>query len=415
MAQATNSLTESNSSARNLKERVESLRLSPSITGAQRTRPIVPWILCVLSCAATVYLAVYRNAPATTSAAKQTAVAASTTATAGGIGDGASPSVGDGSGIVLEAKGYIVPKQQILVSPEVGGRIVELNFQEGMKVEAGYVLARLDRTEIQAEYDRSMATVELAQSKLLEVQEGNRPDEIRQTKAELAESEENLKQAENTFERKRDLRNAKVITQQDFEESESSYLALKKRVERLQAGVRLAEEGPRTERKRQAAAELRQAEADLARTRRRLDNCIIPAPVTGTILKKNAELGNFINPGAFNGSFSLCEMADLGRMEVTLDINETDISKVAVGQPCTIRTEAFPKRAYEGHVSRLMPIADRAKAAIPVRVDIVIPADEEGVYLKPEMGAVVTFYSADSKLAKEGTKASESEPEPTTP
>jgi hypothetical protein len=72
---------------------------------------------------------------------------------------------------------------------------------------------------------------------------------------------------------------------------------------------------------------------------------------------------------------------------------EREVGGVEVGQKCRIRAEAWPGRVYEGVVDRLMPIADRAKGAVPVRVKISIPADEEGVYLKPEMGAIVTFLA----------------------
>lgn len=116
-----------------------------------------------------------------------------------------------------------------------------------------------------------------------------------------------------------------------------------------------------------------------------------PAPVSGTILKKNAEEGNLVNPIAMQGNFSLCEMADLSDLEVDLKILEREISKVHKGQKCKIRADAYPNRVYEGYVSRLMPTADQGKAAIPVRVKVIIPANEEGVYLKPEMGVLVSF------------------------
>ncbi|MCU0979022.1 MAG: efflux RND transporter periplasmic adaptor subunit, partial [Pirellulaceae bacterium] len=102
------------------------------------------------------------------------------------------------------------------------------------------------------------------------------------------------------------------------------------------------------------------------------------------------------NPIAFNGSFSLCDMADLSDLEVELFIQERDIARVFAGQHCKVRAEAYPDRTYDGLVSRLMPIADRAKGAVPVRVKLTVPADEEGVYLKPEMGAVVTFLNAST-------------------
>ena len=164
-----------------------------------------------------------------------------------------------------------------------------------------------------------------------------------------------------------------------------------RRVERLRNNYKLMVEGPRVERIEVAKAEVAQAEAEVKRSQWRLDNCVIRAPVSGTILKKNAEQGNIVNPIAFQGSFSLCEMADLSDLEVELSIQERDISRVVVGQRCQVRAEAYPDRVYEGVVSRLMPIADRAKGAIPVRVKLTVPEEEEGVYLKPEMGAVVSF------------------------
>jgi hypothetical protein len=88
-------------------------------------------------------------------------------------------------------------------------------------------------------------------------------------------------------------------------------------------------------------------------------------------------------------------MADLSDLEVDLNVQERDISTVFKGQKCKVRTLAYPDRIYDGYVSRLMPIADRAKGAVPVRVKIAIPADEEGVYLKPEMNATVTFLKRD--------------------
>ena len=89
-------------------------------------------------------------------------------------------------------------------------------------------------------------------------------------------------------------------------------------------------------------------------------------------------------------------MADLSKLEVDLNIQERDVARVFKGQICQVRAEAFPRRVYDGVVSRLMPIADRAKGAVPVRVKLSIPAEEEGIYLKPEMGATVAFFGEPS-------------------
>ncbi len=158
--------------------------------------------------------------------------------------------------------------------------------------------------------------------------------------------------------------------------------------------------GPRQERIDAARADLGLAKAEMEKSKWRLDNCTILAPISGTILIKHAEEGNVVNPVVMNGSYSLCEMADLSDLEVELKIQERDVSKIFKGQKCKIRAEAWPDRVYDGYVSRLMPIADRAQGAVPVRVKISVPPNEEGVYLKPEMGAVVTFLKGDEPVAK---------------
>jgi multidrug resistance efflux pump len=151
-----------------------------------------------------------------------------------------------------------------------------------------------------------------------------------------------------------------------------------------------------------ADALVNRARAELAKAQWKLDNTFIYAPVTGTILTKKAERGNLVNPSAFSNGLaaSLCDMADLSDLEIELEIQERDISRVSKGMPCTVVPEAFQSYApflkkypegYRGFVSRLMPTANRAKGAIPVRVRVEVPREEEGVYLKPEMGVIVSF------------------------
>ena len=173
----------------------------------------------------------------------------------------------------------------------------------------------------------------------------------------------------------------------------SKYKAMERHVRGLQLALELMEEGPRIERINIALAQVGQAEAELAKAQWRLDNCIIRAPVSGTILKKYAEEGSLVNPIANQGFFSLCEMADLSDLEVELKILEREISKVFKGQKCKIRADAYPDRVSEGYVSRLMPTADRGQAAIPVRVKVKVPVAEEGFYLKPDMGVLVSFLN----------------------
>lgn len=371
-----------------LKNRVQSLRLPPAASSAPSNAKL-PWFLVFSLCLVVTYL-LYSKTTLNTPTVEIEETTTSTTGTP--AAPLASPPPKPTTGPVLESKGYIIPEQQILVSPQVSGRVIELNFEAGQRVERDFVLAILDSTEYRAEFERVNALLAAAQENLAEMREGSRPDEIKQVKAELAESQTNLEQAERDYKRLKELVTSGFGNRQDYETAESQYQMLRKRVDKLGAMAQLMIDGPRPERKRAAEAQVRQQEAELRRAKWRLDNCVIIAPISGTILKKNAELGNLVNSVAFNGSFSLCDMADLSKLEVELSIQERDISKVKKGQRCRVQPEAYMDRYYDGIVSRLMPIADRAKGAIPVRVRLKVPPEEEGQFLKPEMGAIVKFY-----------------------
>jgi HlyD family secretion protein len=372
-----------------LRERVQSLRLPRQEASGSGTGSWLPWVLCLAlagSTAALGYLhfAQPKPAPPDSNASPASNVAAGPTP--------ASPApVASSDGFALEAKGYIIPTHQILVSPKVNGMVLKLRITESDRVKKGDVLAELEDTEFRADLDRAEAMLDSARKNLAELEHGFRRKEIEQSKAELAEAQVQLVQLEADFKRSTDLLARKVISQETYDVALSKFQAMTSRVQRLGLALRLMEEGPRIERIQAARAQVRQAEAEVRKAKWRLENCIIRAPISGTILKKNAEEGSLVNPIAMQGFYSLCEMADLSKLEVELTIQERDISKVFKDQKCQVRAEAYPDRVYQGKVSRLMPTADRAKGAIPVRVEVTVPAEEEGVYLKPEMGALVSF------------------------
>lgn len=384
-----------------LSDRVRSLQLPPEAQAGRSGRPLV-WLLWGLLAINTLvldYLAFQGRAGSQPVPATSTDPVPSSKSVShvGMAADGP---------VLLESKGYIIPAQQILVSPKVSGMIVRLPIREGMVVKKGDELAQLEDTDYQADVARAKASLALAKQGLLELINGYRPEEKAQAKAELGEAEAQLVQAEAEWKRTSELRTRNVLSQQEYETAESRYRAMSRRVERLRNAWTLMEQGPREERIEMAKAQVAQAQAELEKAQWRLNNCTILAPISGTILKKNAEEGNIVNPIAFNGSYSLCEMADLANLEVELLIQERDISQVHVGQKCEVRAEAFPdKEPYSGVVSRLMPIADRAKGAIPVRVKIAVPEKEQGRYLKPEMGAIVRFLNTDAAGAAQTADA----------
>lgn len=299
--------------------------------------------------------------------------------------------------IALESRGYVIAKHQVLVSPQVSGRIVSLNIEEGRRVVKGEVLAEVERTEYQADVEQTRGFLMRNEAELSELETGARPQEIAGATADLQEQEELVVQLESQYKRLKEAIKSNSISMTEFEQAQSSFLSTRKRVEKLRQSLDMMKEGPRKERIEMAKAAVIQAEANLIKSEWRLDNCTLRAPISGTILKKNAEQGNLVNPVAFSGSTSICDIADLSDLEIDLNIQERDISKVFAGQSCEVRSKAYPKRVYKGNVSRLMPIADRAIGAVPVRVAVEVPDEEQGVYLKPAMGVTVVFFSSPEK------------------
>ena len=392
-----------------LTKKVRSLRIPETSANSGAGSSRIAWLLCLVLATSTGYLAwqvygppahkVVDNPDPEQATAGIASPATSTTATR--------TETAKNGGVVLDSKGYIVPAHQILVSPKVGGMVKYLRIhkpgqpaedgvplEEGLRVEKGDILAVLESTDYESDAARARAVLASGEQKLL-MERKNLPHQIDQALAELNEAIIQRAYAKTVLDRNNSLAKKGSVSPNELEKSQSDYDGARHRVERLERAVDIIR-GPGAERIKVAEAEVNSARADLVKAEWRLDNCTIVAPLTGTLLRKNVEEGNIVNPVAFNGSYSVCDMADLSNLEVDLSIQERDISRVFKDQRCTVRAEAYPDRPYTGYVSRLMPIADRAKGAVSVRVKIKIPAEEEGVYLKPEMGAIVTFYAADA-------------------
>jgi HlyD family secretion protein len=369
-----------------LSDRVRSLRLPEQPRQAARRTSWLPWTLCLVLSASTAvfaYQAINRSEPIETKPVENPTpsptvpVANSSAATSGDV--------------ALESKGNIVPVHQIQVSPKVSGMVEKLFIEEGKRVKKGDVLAELENVDYQAARDHAREALEEARQNLLQLTE-YRQTEIAQAKARWEEAVAQRKQLEVDYDRSVKLQKTHALADRDYELAESGYQAMVQHEDSLRIDYELLKKGPRDNLIDAAKRRLFQAKADLVTAQWRLDSCTVVAPITGTILTKKAEEGNIVNPIAFNISASLCDMADLSDLEVDLTIQERDVAKVFKGQRCKLRPEAFPERIYDGYVSRLMPIADRAKGAVPVRVKVTVPQEEEGVYLKPEMGVIVSFF-----------------------
>jgi multidrug resistance efflux pump len=382
-----------------LADRVRSLRLPNGQAAAPARASRLPWVFCALLLLTSVAFG-YQAFTAGRSPAAPAADAAKSTGDKGAVA---------GSGdVVLESKGYIIPAHQIQVSPKVGGMVTELNIEEGMRVKEGDILAQIETINYESDRDHAQAAVKVAQSQIEQSEASIQMSEasLHRSEADLDQAKAKLEQAQRDWERARRLGPSGAMASSDYDNYKATYYAGQAAVRSAEAAIAQSRWARAQSERAKVQAERNEvlAKADLRKAQWELDNCTVRAPITGTILTKKAEKGNIVNPIAFNVSASLCDMADLSDLEVDLSIQERDVAQVFKGQKCRVVSEAFPNRKpYEGYVSRLMPTADRAKGAIPVRVKLHVPREEEGVFLKPDMSVIVSF-TKDKVATSEGAK-----------
>jgi multidrug resistance efflux pump len=383
-----------------LSDRVRSLRMPQMQQTPRSGGSWLPWALCLGFAAAGGYVGyLYYDVQKERQQEKETAETAKEEKKASAAKQ---RELGPGE-VVLENKGYVIPVHQIQVSPKVSGEIQELYFKEGDFVEEGKLLAKIEDVNYKSDYERALGVLAEAK-KNLEVLTKYRKREIEQAKAKLDEAKAQLVQLETDRLRSRRLLDRGSLADGDYEKSDSAFQAMREKSKQLEIDYEFMKEGPRDVNIQAAEARIKQAEAEVVRTKWNLDNCEIKAPITGTILSKYAEKYNIVNMLSLNLKGSLCDMADLTDIEADLTIQERDVAKVYTNQRCRVRSEAFPEKYYDGFVSRLMPTGDRAKGAVPVRVKIKVSAEEKGQYLKPDMGVIVTFFKDDKKNDKIETK-----------
>lgn len=383
-----------------LRERVQSLRLKADGTSAPPRSTWLPWGLSVIAFATAAVFGwrAYLISPSDAAPAAVTTAEGTSAANPSMTSTSATPtSSGD---VVLDAKGYVIAAHQIQLSPQVGGEIIWLDseFREGAVYAKGKPLAKIDQVIYDARLKSTQAALAVARVNLQEVESGSALKEIKAAEAQLSNLAARLELARID---ERNKRRAGVATSRDDMEKAAAQILVEQAAHEAQKETLTKLEVSLKERLLVCRAQVEKAQADVDEAAKNLKNCTMLAPTTGIILTKKAELGGYVNPFAFGAAGYLCEMADLRDLEVELDIQERDIARVKPGQYCRImpeagqRDEEFLKthpHGYDGVVSRRMPMANRAKGAVTVRVKVTIPEKEmSGQYLLPDMGALVSF------------------------
>lgn len=247
------------------------------------------------------------------------------------------------SGAVLIASGYVVAQRKAAVASKGTGRLVYLGVVEGDRVRAGQVIARIEDADVKAQLAQAQANLEMSRA--------------------------DLRDAENSLARERFLLDSGFTSRASFDAAQARY-------ERVKAGIAVA----------QATVQAAQVA---------LENTVIRAPFDGTVLTKNADVGEVVAPlaaSAFSKS-AVVTIADLSSLEVEADVAESNLEAIGVGQQCEIVLDAFPDVRYPARVAKIVPTADRAKATVQVKVAF----RSYDSRVLPEMSAKVHFLPRPSK------------------
>jgi RND family efflux transporter MFP subunit len=247
------------------------------------------------------------------------------------------------SNAVLTASGYVVAQREASVSSKGTGVLVYLGVVEGDKVKKGQIIARLDDRDIVAQLDEAKSSLDLYKAQLNEI--------------------------ENNYNREKELFARGLSSQQALDQAETAYKSLQANIDIADARIRAAEVA--------------------------LENMIIRAPFDGTVLTKNAEVGEIVAPfGASTTSrAAVVTIADMNSLMVETDVSESNIQKIKQDLDCEIVLDANPGKTYQGYVFKIVPTADRSKAIVLVKVGFRNYDDR----VLPEMSAKVSFLAEQSK------------------
>jgi RND family efflux transporter MFP subunit len=266
---------------------------------------------------------------------------------------------------LLNASGYVTPRRRATVAAKITGRVTGVFFDEGMHVPQGFVLARLDDSDVRRALDSAKA-------------------DRNATEAQIADFQVQLKNAEIQLHRAQELQAAGVQSQETLDNARTT-------ADSLRAKIALA--------KQQVLA----SDARIQEAQQAVDNCVIRAPFDGIIVSKDAQVGEMVSPISAGGGFTrtgIATIVDMNSNEIEVDVNEAFIARVETGQPVTAVLDAYPDWQIPSKVRTVIPTADRQKATVKVRISF-LKLDPK---ILPDMGVKVTFLG-EAPVEKKGEAA----------
>lgn len=301
--------------------------------------------------------------------------------------------------IVLNATGYVVAHHEIQVASKVSGKVAWIGVEQGDQVKKNQELVRLDDTEYRAQVEQARGNLANLEAKLVELEHGSRPQEIAQAQANVLQAQADLANSKLVYERNKALHAEGIVSRQDFDNAQYTYRNIQAKTDSLEQAYNLVKIGPREEDIDAMKAQVLQARGVLAFDQDQLDNTIIRAPIDGCVLERAVEEGEYVTTGFVGDKGAkgyVVTLADLNDLQVELDISQNDFARLHLGQDGVVTTDAYPDRKYDGKLIEISPKANRDKATVQVKVQILHP----DMSLRPDMNASVAFV----ELQKSGEK-----------
>ena len=303
--------------------------------------------------------------------------------------------------IVVAANGSVEPETKVEVKSKASGEIIHFPFEEGDSVKKGELLLKIDKSDDERNVRREEANIltlkaRLGQAKAsLELQKIEYETSTRNIKADMDYAIVNYEDAETRLKRKKELFNEKLIARESIDEAQTAFELTKAKLEQAKARTESLKGMEQNIKIKQneielVEGEIKKAEISLEQAKERLKDTEVVAPISGIIIEKKVEKGQIISSGisTVTGGTHLSTIADMNRIFVVADVDETDIGKIRPMLEAKIATDAYPDNVFYGRVDRIAPIGLEENKIIIFKVKIEVTGKDREI-LKPSMTANV--------------------------
>jgi ABC exporter DevB family membrane fusion protein len=262
-----------------------------------------------------------------------------------------------GDAAIAAGPGLVEPlSEEIRVSAQIGGRLESVFADEGDRVKAGQVLAIVDNRDYRARVESAEAEMGLREAERRRIVNGARTQERREAAAALSEAEAVFENARAEQARRQNLLRERVVSRAEAEDADRAARVAGARVEAVRERVDLINADAREEDRARAEADVSLARARLDEARAVYEKTFIRAPIDGVILRRHRKAGESVST-QFDSP--IITMADDRVRRVRVDVDETDVGRIAVGQPAYVTADAFGGRRFTGRVIRIGQLLGR--------------------------------------------------------